>query len=59
MAHIFMQHQVEDYATWRPHSDADQAARAAAGMRGEGQQLDEFVSIADDRLQLGVGEHAA
>jgi hypothetical protein len=33
MAHIFMHHQVEDDDTWRPHFDADQAARAAAGAR--------------------------
>jgi hypothetical protein len=26
---------------------------------GEGEELDELVCIADDRLQLGVGEHAA
>lgn len=31
MAHIFMQHQVDDYDTWRPHFDADKAGREAAG----------------------------
>lgn len=33
MAHVFIQHQVDDYDTWRPHFDADKAAREAAGAR--------------------------
>lgn len=27
--------------------------------RGQGQEFDEFVDVADECLQLGVGEHAA
>ncbi len=33
MAHVFIQHQVDDYDTWRPHFDNDKAAREAAGAR--------------------------
>jgi hypothetical protein len=33
MAHIIIQHQVDDYASWRPHFDADKGAREAAGAR--------------------------
>lgn len=33
MAHVFIQHQVDDYDTWRPHFDADKAGREAAGAR--------------------------
>ena len=33
MARIFIQHEVSDYDTWRPHFDADQPSRAAAGIK--------------------------
>jgi hypothetical protein len=32
MAHVFIQHRVADYDAWRPHYDADQPRRAAAGV---------------------------
>jgi hypothetical protein len=33
MAHIFMQHQIADYDTWRPVFDGDAGGRAAGGVK--------------------------